>query len=42
MTSIFTIPLSSVRVIRPFVGGAMGGKDELFEEALVALLAQRA
>jgi xanthine dehydrogenase molybdenum-binding subunit len=39
---IFKIPIGKIRVIKPNVGGAFGGKDEMFEEALAVLLSQKA
>jgi xanthine dehydrogenase molybdenum-binding subunit len=39
---IFRLSIGRVRVIKPYVGGAFGGKDEMFEEALCVLLSQKA
>ena len=37
---LLNMPLSNVRVIQPTVGGGFGGKNDLFEEIVVALLAK--
>lgn len=38
---LLKIPLSKIQVLPATVGGAFGGKDELFEEPMVTLLSQR-
>lgn len=39
---ILNMPLSKIRVTRPHIGGAFGGKNDLFDEILCALLAMKA
>ena len=42
VANVFRVPIGRVRVIKPYVGGAFGGKDEMFEEALCVLLSRKA
>jgi xanthine dehydrogenase molybdenum-binding subunit len=41
VAKILDLPIHKVRVIKPHVGGGFGGKDEMFHEALAALLSKR-
>lgn len=36
---ILSMPLTRIRVIKPFTGGSFGGKNDLFDEIIVALMA---
>ncbi len=36
---VLNIPLTRIRVIKPFTGGSFGGKNDLFDEIVVALMA---
>lgn len=36
------MPISKIRVIKPTIGGGFGGKDEVFDEPLCALLSKKA
>ena len=36
---ILDMPLTRIRVIKPFTGGSFGGKNDLFDEIVVALMA---
>ena len=38
---ILDMPLNKIRVTRPYIGGAFGGKNDLFDEILCALLAMK-
>ena len=38
---ILNMPLHKIRVTRPFIGGGFGGKNDLFDEILCALLAMK-
>ena len=42
ISRIFDLPMTRVRIIRPAIGGAFGGKIELNLEAVVAALAMKA
>jgi xanthine dehydrogenase molybdenum-binding subunit len=39
---VLEMPLNRIRVLQPFVGGGFGGKNDLFEEPVAALLSLRA
>lgn len=39
---ILNMPLNKIRVTRPHIGGGFGGKNDLFDEILCALLAMKA
>jgi xanthine dehydrogenase molybdenum-binding subunit len=41
VSEILDIPVGSIRVLKLFEGGGFGGKQDLFEEPLVALLARK-
>ncbi|MFQ5912763.1 MAG: xanthine dehydrogenase family protein molybdopterin-binding subunit [Nitrospinota bacterium] len=38
---ILDMPLGRIRVIKPFTGGSFGGKNDLFDEIVVALMAMK-
>lgn len=37
---VLNLPINKVRIIKPFVGGGFGGKDEAFHEPLAGLLSK--
>ncbi|MDP7387216.1 MAG: molybdopterin-dependent oxidoreductase, partial [Nitrospinota bacterium] len=39
LAKILDMPLTRIRVIKPFTGGSFGGKNDLFDEIVVALMA---
>jgi len=41
VAKILNLPINKVRVIRPHVGGAFGGKDQVFDEIIAALLSKK-
>ena len=41
LSAVLAMPMSKIRVIKPYVGGGFGGKDELFDEPIVALLSKK-
>ncbi|MBI2882032.1 MAG: molybdopterin-dependent oxidoreductase [Candidatus Tectomicrobia bacterium] len=41
LAKVLGMPLTRIRVIKPFTGGSFGGKNDLFDEIVVALMAMR-
>lgn len=41
VAKVLKLPINKVRVIKPHVGGGFGGKDEVFDEIIAALLSKK-
>jgi len=41
VAKVLNLPINKVRVIKPHVGGGFGGKDEVFDEIIAALMSKK-